>query len=191
MKLGAIVEGHGEVEALPCLIRRVVTEQNLPSVEMPAPLRLPKGKMKKADELARAVELMVRKTAPDGGVLVLLDADEECPAELAPRLLAGVSRADRRIRVVVAKPEFEAWFVAAAESLRGKRGLPDDLVGPTEPEAIRNPKAWLGDRMPNGYSETLDQPAFASLFDLALASRAPSFAKLLRDLRVLVGLEPG
>lgn len=57
--------------------------------------------------------------------------------------------------------------------------------------AIRNPKAWLGDQMPNGYSETLDQPAFASSFDLALASRAPSFAKLLRDLRVLVGLEPG
>jgi hypothetical protein len=36
--------------------------------------------------------------------------------------------------------------------------------------------------MPRGYSETLDQPALASIFDLDAAERVPSFSKLKRDL---------
>jgi hypothetical protein len=187
VKLGLVVEGHGEVAAVPVLLRRLVLDPALLPLEIPPPLRVPKGKLLKQAELERSVELMARKTAPDGALLVLLDADEGCPAELGPRLLAWAQavRADRTVGVVLAKREFEAWFVAAAVSLRGQRGLPADLAPPADPEALANPKQWLGARMPRGYSETLDQSAFAATFDLEVARALPSFDKLVRDVQRL------
>lgn len=186
--IGLIVEGHGEVEAAPLLVRRLLEASGTFNPDIRRPLRLPKGKMLKEGELERAVDLMARKTAPHGALLVLLDADADCPRTLGPCLLQRAERArgDRPIRVVVAKHEFETWFLAAAESLRGQRRLPTDLLPPPDPEAIQNPKGWLGDRMPRGYSETLDQPAFASVFDLQAAKVLPSFDKLVRDLVWLV-----
>lgn len=189
MKLGLIVEGHGEVAALPILLRRISSELGQRTPEIVQPLRLPKGKIQKESELARAVELMARKTAPDGGILVLLDADDDCPAVWGPRLLgwARKARADRGISIVLAHVEFETWFLHAASSLRGKRGLAEDLISPPDPEKVRDPKGWLAQRLPNGYSETVDQPALAALFNWQLAEASPSFSKLLRDLKRLLG----
>jgi hypothetical protein len=89
------------------------------------------------------------------------------------------------VAVVLAKREYEAWFLAAAESLRGMRGLSDALEGPLEPEAVRGAKEWLSDRMPDGvkYSATDDQPAFTAVFDMVAARRADSFDKCYRDIR--------
>jgi hypothetical protein len=190
MRLGIVVEGEGDVQAVPVVVRRLLTRQGLTQLDIPRPFRLTKGKMLKQAELERAVELMARRTAPDGALLVLLDADTDCPAEIGPRLLAWVKRArgDRRASVVVARHEFEAWFLAAAKSLRGHRGLPADLQPPHDAEAVRDPKGWLASKMPNGYSETLDQAALAAIFDLASAEVLPSFAKLVRD---LAGLTTG
>lgn len=188
LHIGLIVEGHGEVAAAPILVRRLLAASGTFVVTIPPPLRLPKGKMLKDDELARAVEFMARRTAPHGALLVLVDADADCPYVLGSSRLdvAKRARGDRPVSVVVAKREFESWFVAAATSLQGQRGLQTDLTPPPDPECIQNPKAWLGDRMPRGYSETLDQPAFASVFDLKAAAMLPSFDKLMRDLARLV-----
>jgi hypothetical protein len=188
MKIGIVVEGHADQRAVPILVRRLLLRHGVADVEIPSPWRLHKGKMKKPDELARVIEMMARKSAPDGALLVLLDADRDCPAEVGPSLLATVKSVREHLpsSVVVAKREFEAWFLAAAASLAGKRGLPSHLEPPADPEGIADCKGWLGSRMPRGYSETLDQPAFASVFDLDLALAAPSFAKLDRDLRGLV-----
>jgi hypothetical protein len=188
VKLGLIVEGHGEVTAMPVLLRRLAIDLGVSeSLELPPALRIPKSKLVKPEELTRAVDLMARKTAPDGHLLIVLDADTDCPAELGPRLLAIAqqARSDRRLAVVVAKCEFETWFVAAAHSLRNQRGLPTDLSAPSDPENIRDAKGWLATRMSAGYSETLDQPALAAVFDWRLASATPSFDKLLRDLQRL------
>jgi hypothetical protein len=184
MKIGIIVEGHSEVEAFPIVVRRLLEQQGISDLEIPRPFRLPKGKMRKPAELDRAVELVARKTGPDGALLVLLDADDDCPAQLGPQILEEVkkARSDRPASVVVAKREFESWFLGAAHSLRGQRGLPSDLAAPESPESVRDAKGWLGSKMPTGYSETVDQPAFASIFDLQAAERLPSFAKLKRDL---------
>jgi hypothetical protein len=174
---------------MPVLIRRLVDCLGIAmGLEIPNPLRLPRGKILKETELRRAVELMARKTNPDGAVLIVLDADDDCPAELAPQLLswAQAERSDRRIAVVMPKAEFEAWFLAAAVSLRGKRGLPQDLESPPNPEAVRDAKGWLGARLPKGYSETIDQPALAAFIDCESARTAPSFEKLVRDLRRLL-----
>lgn len=180
MNVGTIVEGHGEVEAVPIVIRRIVGEHHpgLP-VQVPSPLRLSRGKMAIPSELSRAVELMARKAGDGAPVLIFLDADDDCPAELGPRLLAvaRTSRADREIGVVVAQREFEAWYLASVSSLRGRGGLPDDLEPPPNHDQIRNAKGWLDERMRSGYAPTVDQPRFAALFSFEQARVNPSFMR--------------
>ncbi len=192
MRLGLIVEGHGETEALPVLVRRIAAAAGNVALDIPPPLRVPKGKMTKPGEIGRAVELMARKTAPDGALLIVLDADDDCPAHLGPEILrlARAARSDRPLAVAVAVREFETWFLAAAGSLAGKRGLPPDLVAPEHPEAIGGAKGWLAARMPHGYAETVDQAKFAAEFDWQAAQRLPSFARFVRELRRLVAAGP-
>jgi hypothetical protein len=186
LKLVCIVEGHGEVDAVPLLVRRLTLaiRPGL-SLQIEQPLRVSRNKLVKPRELERTVELAGRRVGPQGAVLLLLDSDDECPAHLAPTLLSRArnTRSDLAIGVVLAKREFEAWFLAAAESLRGKRGLSPSLKAPEDPESIRGAKEWLTAHMEPGrrYVETLDQPALAAIFDLELARRASSFDKLYRE----------
>lgn len=191
MKVGLIVEGHGEERSVPLLIRRVLQalDPSLHPEILPAN-RVSRGKLVKPEEFQRALELMARKVGSDGRILVILDADDDLPCVLGPQLLelARRYRPDRDTSVVVAKHEYEAWFLAAAASLRGKRGLPTDLAPPAAPEAIRNAKGWLQHQMPDGYSETLDQPALTGIFDLNEARRADSFDKFFREVGRLFGL---
>ncbi len=191
MKVGLIVEGHGEEPSVPILLRRVLHELGQPlHPNILPPSRVSRGKLVKQEEFQRALELMARKVGNEGRILVLLDADDDLPCVLGPRLLewARKSRPDRDTSVVVAKPEYESWFLAAAASLRGKRGLPADLEPPPSPEAVRDAKGWLNHRMPDGYSETLDQPALTSIFDLSAARRSDSFDKFFREVGRLFGL---
>jgi hypothetical protein len=94
-----------------------------------------------------------------------------------------------RIAVVLAKCEYEAWFLASATSLRGQCGLEIDLSAPAHPETIRDAKGWLTEHMPRGapYKETLHQLQLTTQFDLALARSINSFDKLYRDIQALVG----
>jgi hypothetical protein len=94
---------------------------------------------------------------------------------------------------VLAYREFETWFLAAAQSLRGQRGLPSDLDPPDAPEAIRGAKEWLGKNMPRKYRETLDQPALTNMFDLNTARQVDSFDKCYREIMRLLYLlhQPG
>lgn len=186
VNLACIVEGHGEIEAVPVTIRRIaqLIDPGL-VVNIHQPFRVPRTKLVKQGELERTVELAGRRAGRDGAVVIVLDSDDECPATLGPELLIRVkrTRSDLPVSVVLAKREFEAWFLAAAESLRGRRGLASNLESPSEPESIRGAKEWLTARMPTGrrYVETLDQPALAAVFDLERARRARSFDKFFRD----------
>ena len=197
VKIGCIVEGESEVETVPLLIRRIAANlyPELPIV-VPPPIRRPRNKVVKENELERAVEFVARQIGGQGAIFIILDSDEDCPAELGPALLhrASQARSDLPIAVVLAKHEFEAWFLAAAESLRGRRGLKNDLNSPDNPEAIRGAKEWLSQRMEDSrtYRETQDQPALAALFDLEQARQADSFDKCYRDIvRLLDELRDG
>jgi hypothetical protein len=192
IEIACIVEGHGDATALPILIRRIVGVHD-PStiVFIHHPIRIPKTQLvNRPQELERTVDLAARKVANGGGVVVLLDADDDCPAELGPVLLnrARACRSDVPFAVVVAKREFESWFVAAAESLREQRGLAADLAAPPSPEDVHDPKGWLTARMEGArsYVATLDQPALATIFDLDMARRADSFDKFYREIVGLV-----
>ena len=187
VKIGCIVEGESEVKTVPLLIRRIAADRypELPIV-VPPPIRRPRNKVIKENELERAVEFVARQIGGQGAIFIILDSEKDCPAELGPALLhrASQARSDLLIAVVIAKNEFEAWFLAAAESLRGRRGLKNDIHPPNDPEAVRDAKGWLDRRMENNesYSETIDQPAFAALFDIEQARRVDSFDKCYRDI---------
>lgn len=187
--MATIVEGHGEYFAVPILLRRIAESQGH-TVIVPRPIRVNRDKVVKHGELERAVELAARRVGANGRVLILLDAEKDCPANLAPALLrrASEARSDRRIRVVLAKTEYEAWFLAAARSVAGRRDIDPGATPPDQPESIRNAKGWLSKRMPSGrsYEETVDQPALTAIFDLQAARQAPSFDKLWRDVTALL-----
>lgn len=189
MNIGAIVEGHGEVDSVPLLVRRVATERSLRYPQVLPPWRIPRSKLVKSGELEKAVELIARRVGEGGGILILIDAYDDCPAGLGPELLerARAHRPDRAIEVVLANREYEAWFLAAAVSLRGSGGLPADLEPPPDPEAVRDAKRWLGDRMPNGYSPPVDQPKLTATFSLDEARTARSYCKLERAVAAMLG----
>lgn len=190
VRIATIVEGHGEVEAAPILLRRIAAEVFPGEVSIPTPIRAPRHKIVKQDELEKFVELAAGKAGVDGCILILLDADDDCPALLAPELLrrARAVSADRPVRVILAKAEYEAWFLAAAISIAGRRGIRKDAAPPSDPESIRGAKEQLRKLMPPGrrYRETIDQPALTEVFDLAAARAAPSFDKLWRDVSSLL-----
>ena len=125
-KIIAIVEGDGEVEAVPALIRRIHAEV-APEVplEVGRPVRVRRNRVLQDGELERYVGLAANLAGADGCILVLLDANGDCPANLGPDILqrARTARPDRRVEAVVAKCEYESWFIAAIDSLRGKRNV--------------------------------------------------------------------
>lgn len=192
LQIAAIVEGDGEVEAVPVLIRRLADLVGWAGrVRVHPVIRQPASKLLKPAELERHIELAARKLNGPGGIIVLLDCDDDCPAILGPALLARVrrSRKDLPVSLVLAHREFEAWFLAAAASLGGKRKLPPGLQSHPAPEAVRGCKEWLSRQMPRGegYDETTDQPALAALFDLNVARVAcPSFDKCYREISSLL-----
>jgi hypothetical protein len=192
VKIGCIVEGHGEEQAVPILLRRFASERLDPprALESPAMLRVSKDKLKKTGELERSVELVARKLGGRGAILVLLDADDDPTCKLGPELLerARAARSDLTIGVVLANRAFEAWFLASIESLAGFRGLPAAPKSIVDPERKRDAKGQLAELLGRRYSETLDQPAFTAKLDLDMARRAPSFDKCYREiLRLLTG----
>jgi hypothetical protein len=179
------------VQAVPLLVRRIA-ERLTPIRPIVAlrPIRIPRNRLLRAGELERAIDLAALQTTPEDGILVLIDADQDCPKELGPTLLnrAETHRPDRRIRVILAKSEYESWFLAAADSL-GAGQESAEVQSPPDPEAVRDAKGMLcrllGWR--RSYRETLDQPALTVRFDLEQARTAPSFDKLWRDVASLLG----
>ena len=196
--VAAIVGGHGEVESVLILFRRIVgiLDPRI-IVQMKPVLRIPESRLAKAGELEKHVEFAARSVGGSGGIFVLLDCDSPggCPRNDAPVWLrrAHNARPDMETSLVLANKEYEAWFLAAAESLRGYCGLPSDLAAPPNPEDIRGAKEWLRRHMPRirKYSETVDQPALTSVFDIQAARRADSFDKCYREIcRLLAVLAP-
>lgn len=176
-----IVEGHGETQAVPLLLRRFCAEKNPNAFfEINKPLRVKAGSFLNDESyFRRHVLLAAAKAAQENGlVLILLDCEDDCPAEVGPRLLdkARSVRSDMEYLVVLAYREYESWFIAAAESLRGHYGLPDDLSPPSDFETIRAAKEWLGRRM-SGYDPLNHQASFTSQIDLEQASASRSFRR--------------
>lgn len=201
LRVVPIVEGHGEEAALRILLQRVWTELlGGDYVEVLKPIRRSRSSLIRPSgiqegELSRAIELALLKLhaspSPEPAlVLLLLDAEDALPCELAPQLVevVGRSRPDVDLACVLANVEYETWFVAAAESL-GRYLDVDEGEVPDDPEASRFGKGWIEARFQGPkYSESVDQPAMTAAMDLRLCRRrSPSFDKLCRELERRLG----
>lgn len=188
IKIAALVEGDGEVEAVPVLIRRMADALGVPGgVHVLRPIRVPASRLLREHELERYVQLAVCKLGGVGGILLLLDSEEECPATHGPRLKERMAAClpGLPFGVVLAHREFESWFIGAASSIRGRRGFPESMASHPSPESIRGCKEWLSERLPRGrvYSPVEDQPALAAVFDMNESEKhCPSFGKFRREL---------
>ncbi len=189
MRLQPIVEGHGEVEAFPILLRRLVMAAEAWNVTINTAVRQPRGRLVKQQGLTHAIRLA--RTSNCQAMLVLIDGDDDCPAELGPRLQewADAEMPDIPCEVVIAHREYEAWFLAAAASLRAQCGIRADAPAHPHPESPRDAKARLEARMVAGrtYLETLAQPRMSAAFSLAQAWQASrSFRKLASSFGALL-----
>ena len=133
---------------------------------------------------------------PDcAAILILLDADEECPRELAFTLAERIRSHGSKypVVIVVAKCAFENWFLASLETIRGKKlkgrlCLSEDTPIPEDAEKA-NGKKYLTDHMPSGraYKETEDQEAMVRLIDHDIASkRSRSFRRLCHAIEEII-----
>jgi hypothetical protein len=186
------VEGQGEQEAVPALLHRL--NRHLATgvhLDVNSPIRIKSGSFLNDPEyFRRYISLAAAKARDRGGaILIILDCDDSCPAQLGPSLLARAESIcnDIRILVVLAYREFEAWFVAAVESLRGRFGFADD-VSPPMTFDMRDAKGWLGDRMLSKYDPVIHQLAFVRAFDLEQARLSHSFNRLCLRMPLLLGL---
>lgn len=171
--VATIVEGVGDVIATPVLLRRIE-----PRFEYPRLIRVDRHRIQPTEAFARYIQLAIaniRERGGRGGILIILDADDDCAASIGPHLsefAAGVA-GGHPCGCVVAVKEFEAWLLA---------GIPDLLPSETDPEAPRDCKAALRAAL-GRYRPTADQARFAARVDVGAArTRSPSYRKLIRTM---------
>ena len=172
----SIVEGQAEVASVPVLLRRILSHFGAHDVGVTRPFRVKRYQVVREGQLERAVQLACRDRAGAACVLVLLDVEDDCPAELGPALRERCQTATSLpVSVVLASREFEAWFLGAKESLRGIRGVREEAEAPPDPESIRGAKERLSGNMERGhrYLEVDDQPALAAEMDIGQARERP------------------
>ena len=93
-------------------------------IEVAQPFRLDSGKMRKPEELAKAIHFAAARVQGPGGVLVLRDGDDadvDCPVRLAEILRPAHNLVPVGVEIVIAYQEYESWFLAAGDSLRATR----------------------------------------------------------------------
>jgi hypothetical protein len=189
LKLALMVEGDGDAAALPIVVRRIaITHFPGLLIQFPNPYRMVPNLFTK--EVSSVLNDRAHFTGKNGGILVLFDSDDDLPCSAKQQALRQQvlqARPDVPTRMVFAHREFETWFIASAQSLRGQFGLSEDFAIPKGgPESKRGAKEWLHQHMADGYVETVHQKELARLFSLAEARVVPSFAKLERDVIGLI-----
>jgi hypothetical protein len=184
MKIYPLVEGHGEVAAAPVLLRRLLAEAQCHGIGIGRPIRRTQSQLRSKEGIQAGVRLALLQ--PEcAAIIILFDGEDDCPKALAASVQAWAreAAAGKPCDVVIAYREYETWFLAALESLRGQYGIPKNATAPTNPESKRDAKGALEEFMPpdRAYSETGDQPAMSASFDMGLAHRRNrSFRKLVK-----------
>jgi len=190
-----VVEGDGEVEAVPVLIRKILREQfgrHDIRVASPKPAHGKGTLLRRLEDYLEYAIMMPECQA----VLVLIDADDDCAKELSFTLAHRARRMGLKISVAIvcATREYEAWFLASLESIRGRPlkgrpGLSDSAHFSGPVEELTGVKEWLTQHMRPGraYKETSDQAPLTEYIDLKQArARSRSFRRLCHALEELV-----
>ncbi len=187
-----VVEGYGEVRAFPELLRRIAWRLGVYDVPLLEPGRYPASQLLRREGTLWVPGPGLEKAAGHArnegasGMLILIDADDLCAVEastaISPVLASTTGFEYSRLVFVVR--EYEAWFLASAETL-----VDGAVAFEGDPEAYRDAKGRLESHLglEFGYSETGDQPRFSARLEPDLAyARSRSYRKLVKDFKFLL-----
>ena len=187
MNIQPIVEGHGEVQAVRVLLLRLRDEAQVWGVGVGKPIRRRRHQLATKEGVVTSIS-MAQSQPNCAAILFLFDGDDDCPAELGPRVQEWADAAARGTpcAVCIAHREYEAWFLATLDSIASKRAT--EIVQPhPHPESLRDAKGEVGRRMlGRGYKATMHQAAFSAQLCLSDAfRRSRSFRKLVTSFGTL------
>lgn len=117
----------------------------------------------------------------------MVDADDNCPADLQQTFLNFLNELDLGVSVgfIASNREYEAWFIACGEQLRLHKMVRGDALSHPEPETVRDAKGHFNRYIlldEYDYSETIEQEKFSAQIDLQTVHAAcRSFRKLHKE----------
>lgn len=187
-RLVCVVEGQGEVEAVPILCARILTRLEAYTWFVDKhPVRQPRSRLVDqivpsrrrtafVDGLERAVALAVNR--PADGVLVMCDSDDDCPAVWGPFATQAIRQIANGAAVMAVR-EYEAWLITSI--------VRSGAVGHRPIESVRGAKEQLK-RVIGDYRPTQDQARLTRELNIdTVWSLSDSFDKLVRTIAAIVG----
>lgn len=179
--IGVVVEGRGEIQAVPLLLRRWLQEQGdfRDILGKPIPFN---GRSNALKPNGIEGKVAVAAGRPEcRGVLVVLDGEGDPVCQLGPSLLerACAEAGGKPVVIALADNKYEAWLMASAETL----GLPR-----LEYSGTRDPLSAIVEAMkPESYIKTVMQPRLTQRINFGLAiPRSRSLRRLLAHFDDLV-----
>ncbi len=193
-----IVEGQGDTEAVPRLLRDFCHAHGIYDFNpQPRPLRnVEIRKLARAGELERYVDYALRQEGDGDSVLLVLDCEDFDPDEIRNQFLCRINAREpqKPVEVVLLKAEFESLFLPCLPLIAER--YPDygwdqsklEIRGNCE--RFRNAKGVISDAMNmRAYKETRDQVKFLSAIDYSiLRQRSASFCRFEEIIARFVGL---
>ncbi len=192
--LTTLVEGPGDVAAVPVLLRQLLRRAQAYEWQPAEPMKVDGlgALRKRMTKFAEALRIKMN-AGTCHGVLVLLDLDDGCPRAEAVALAADFAAfgLPYPVAVVFAHREYEEWLVASLPTIAPQTPLlSNDLTRDYAMESKRGVKGWLTAHMPSGciYKETTHREEFTRHLDPDLAQECRSFRRLLGGMaEVLTG----
>lgn len=182
--------------AVPDLLRRILGERlGRWDLKVQRPLQA-RGKGDLIRNLSKYLDLAWTGRSNCDAILILLDADRDCPLELA--LSLAETAKSRRLPVpqvvVCANPHFEVWVVGSlsgeyGEKIRMVMNIDSTVQAPSDVETVSNPKGWLQQSLPKNrkYRETYYQQKLTHYIDIDLVyHQSRSFRRLCHAVEELV-----
>ena len=202
-EIQAVVEGHGEVLAVPAMLDRWFKRRRFHNFRAaPRAVRAFGHSSIKAQarpNTSVGIEhwVSIARTGGAHGILVVVDAETDCDTRqaaggppLGPELRARAEAAAGGIpvAVVVADHEFESWFLAHERPFRAAGVLSQAASGlARDVDSIGEAKGTLRSLIVGGYEPRTHQPQLAARmsFSRAALGRSRSLTKLNTELERL------
>jgi len=173
-----IVEGDGDRDAIPILMRTRLAALEIFDVDIGRPINAKgRGNLLREGQLERWLQLAALRDDVCG-ILVVCDTEGDPACDLGPALARRGAAAvpPVLVRLTLAVRQFENWIVASGESTNEEaQDENQDFEALPATEIIRR---W---RAPRSYVKPIHQPRYAARIDHVIAARrCRSFARLLR-----------
>lgn len=171
-----IVEGHGDVDSIAALLRRISYHHQCFELNpVSPPIRGGAlGKFRNPEQLGRYVRLAALRPDADS-ILIAVDCDDDCAKveveAMSKMLMPLATELKKKIAVSFFVKEFECLFLHCLEEIAARHAeygiqLPCP-VGPDKIETVRDAKGMISRQMQTGsYKETRDQSRFVHSLDV-------------------------